>query len=57
MILINICLGCAKFPFCEDAPKECCSRWIKKSLNTKLVKVDRLNYKFERIDDNERNKI
>lgn len=51
MMLINICLDCAKFPFCEDAPKECCGRWIKRSLNTKLVKVDRGNYKFERIKE------
>jgi hypothetical protein len=47
----NNCLGCAKFPFCDKAPKENCSEWIKRSYDTKLVKVDRLNYKFERIDE------
>ncbi|MBQ8044083.1 MAG: hypothetical protein IJ272_08070 [Clostridia bacterium] len=45
------CTTCSKFPFCDIAPQDNCNEWIKRSYDTKLVKVDGLNYKFERIDE------
>lgn len=49
------CINCQKFGACELASEEIveCDKFKKISYETKLVKVDRLNYKFERIDDND----
>lgn len=45
------CTSCGKYPFCKDINENGCNEWIKRSYETKLVKVDGLNYKFERIDE------
>ena len=47
------CIDCNKFVACEKASEDVieCLDFKKRSLNTKLVKVDGLNYKFERIDE------
>lgn len=47
------CPDCKKFGACEKASEDVieCLDFKKQSYNTKLVKVDRLNYKFERIDE------
>lgn len=44
------CTSCGKFPFCDIAPQNDCEEWTKRSYETKLVKVEGENYKFERID-------
>lgn len=46
------CPDCNKFGACEKASEEIteCKEFKKRSYTTKLVKVDGLNYKFERID-------
>lgn len=45
------CINCNKFLACNKASEETteCKDYIKRSYNTKLVKVDRLNYKFEEV--------
>ena len=48
---MNICLKCGKYPFCPNINEKGCEEWVKRSYETKLVKVDGLNYKFERIDE------
>ena len=50
---MNKCRKCARFPFCEENPEEC-NKFIKRNYETKLVKVNGLNYTFERIDKNAR---
>lgn len=46
----NICNGCGRFPFCENAPKEKCKDWIKREVEMKFVKKDENgNFDFERI--------
>ena len=44
------CRKCGKFPFCNIEPKEDCREYKNRNYETKLVKVDGLNYKFERIE-------
>jgi hypothetical protein len=44
---MNKCTSCGKYPFCENINESGCNEWIKRSYE---VKIDRLNYKFERID-------
>ena len=46
------CPDCNKFLSCDKASEDVieCLDFKKISYETKLVKVDRLNYKFERID-------
>lgn len=48
---MNICLKCGKYPFCTkaDTSVQNCTEWVKRSYETKLVKVDGLNYKFEEV--------
>lgn len=46
------CTSCGKYPFCEDINESGCNKWLKRSYDTKLVKVEGLNYKFERIKNN-----
>lgn len=45
------CIDCNKFCACKKASENVieCLDFKKQSLNTKLVKVDRLNYKFEEV--------
>jgi hypothetical protein len=49
--LMNKCPDCNKFGACEKASEDVieCLDFKKQSYNTKLVKVDRLNYKFEEV--------
>ena len=49
---MNKCINCTYLITCERASEEIveCDKFKKISYETKLVKVDRLNYKFERID-------
>ena len=46
------CIDCNKFLACNKASEDIteCKDFKKISYETKLVKVDGLNYKFERID-------
>lgn len=48
---MNICLNCAYFVSCNEASEEIreCDKYKKMSYETKLVKVDGLNYKFEEV--------
>lgn len=48
---MNICLNCDYFVSCNKASEEIteCKDFKKISYETKLVKVDRLNYKFEEV--------
>lgn len=50
---MNKCINCTYKFSCNKASKEIveCDKFKKISYDTKLVKVDRLNYKFERIDE------
>ena len=52
---MKLCINCNKFGDCELASEHItyCEKFNKRSYETKLVKVDGLNYKFERIDENE----
>jgi hypothetical protein len=47
------CIDCNKFLACDKASEDVieCLDFKKQSYDLKLVKVDRLNYKFERIDE------
>ena len=45
------CTSCGKYPFCPNINEKGCEEWVKRSYETKLVKVDGLNYKFERIEE------
>lgn len=49
--VITKCINCNKFLACEKASKEIteCKDFKKISYDTKLVKVDGLNYKFEEV--------
>lgn len=44
------CTSCGKYPFCKDINENGCDEWIKRSYETKLVKVDGLNYEFEEVE-------
>lgn len=46
------CSNCGKYPFCGKcySPTGYCDDWVKQNYDTKLTKVDGLNYTFERID-------
>ena len=50
---MKLCINCNKFGACDFASEHItyCVNYQKRSYETKLVKVDRLNYKFERIDE------
>ena len=50
---MKLCINCNKFGACENASETIthCTEYQKRSYDTKLVKVDGLNYKFERIDE------
>lgn len=45
------CINCSYFLNCDNADenKSECEKYCKRSYETKLVKVEGLNYKFERI--------
>ena len=45
------CSNCGKYPFCGKCytPTDCCDDWVKQSYDTKLTKVDGLNYTFEEV--------
>ena len=49
--IITLCLNCAYFVSCNKASEEIreCKEFKKISYETKLVKVDRLNFKFEEV--------
>ena len=34
------CKSCGKYPFCEDINEGGCDKWIKRSYETKIEKVD-----------------
>lgn len=48
---MNKCIDCSYLCSCEKASEEIreCNKFKRISYETKLVKVDKLNYKFERI--------
>lgn len=50
---MKLCINCQKFGACKLASEHItyCENYKKRSYETKLVKVDGLNYKFERIDE------
>lgn len=50
---MNICIDCTKKMKCDNPSEEIteCKEFKEISYETKLVKVDGLNYKFERIDE------
>ena len=50
---LKLCSNCGKYPFCGKCytPTDCCDDWVKQDYDIKLVKVDGLNYMFERIDE------
>ena len=48
---MKLCINCAKFGACKLASENIryCENFKKRSYETKLVKVDGLNYKFEEV--------
>lgn len=48
---MNICINCTYFCSCNKASEKIaeCKDFKKQSYDTKLVKVDGLNYKFEEV--------
>lgn len=52
VLSMNIrCINCQRFGACESASETIthCTEYQKRSYETKLVKVDGLNYKFEEV--------
>lgn len=46
---MNICLKCGKYPFCHNINEKGCEKWVKRSYETKLVKIEDGTYYFEEI--------
>lgn len=43
------CTSCGKYPFCPNINEKGCEEWVKRSYETKLVKIEDGTYYFEEI--------